>query len=100
LDHDPERHDQHLGKGATGAEDHKIPGNVGMVKQLGHLDQDPMLKDADTDFPEPEMGRMSAYSKIPTSRAKNAREMGHPVNTPQARLVAPQPQHWSLVRVW
>jgi len=47
------RHDQDTGKGATEAEDHKIPGNIGMERQLGHRDQDPMLKDADTDFPEP-----------------------------------------------
>jgi len=47
------KHDQDFGKGATEAEDHKIPGNVGLEKQLGHRDQDPMLKDADTDFPEP-----------------------------------------------
>ena len=46
-------YDQDIGKGAREAEDHKIPGNIGMEKQLGHRDQDPMLKDADTDFPEP-----------------------------------------------
>ena len=45
--------DQDLKKGATEAEDHAIPGNIGMQQQLGHRDQDPMLKDADTDFPEP-----------------------------------------------
>jgi len=45
--------DQDLAKGAIEVEDHKIPGNIGLEKQLGHRDQDPMLKDADTDFPEP-----------------------------------------------
>jgi hypothetical protein len=45
--------DQDNAKGATETEDHKIPGNTGMQDQLGHRDQDPMLKDADTDFPEP-----------------------------------------------
>lgn len=45
--------DQDTAKGATETEDHKIPGNVGMQEQLGHRDQDPMLKGADTDFPEP-----------------------------------------------
>jgi hypothetical protein len=34
-------------------EDHKISGNIGLQVQLGHRDQDPMLKDADSDFPEP-----------------------------------------------
>jgi len=45
--------DQDNAKGATEAEDHKISGNIGLQQQLGHRDQDPMLKDADTDFPEP-----------------------------------------------
>jgi hypothetical protein len=45
--------DQDTAKGATETEDHKIPGNIGMQQQLGHRDQDPMIKGADTDFPEP-----------------------------------------------
>ncbi|HKI00280.1 MAG TPA: hypothetical protein VJ999_14350 [Candidatus Sulfotelmatobacter sp.] len=47
------RPDPDAAKGATEASDHKVPGNIGMEKQLGHRDQDPMLKDADSDFPEP-----------------------------------------------
>jgi hypothetical protein len=49
----PNQPDQDVKKGATEAEDHTTPGNIGMERQLGHRDQDPMLKDADTDFPEP-----------------------------------------------
>jgi hypothetical protein len=45
--------DQDLEKGAMETEDHKISGNIGLQGQLGHRDQDPMLKDADSDFPEP-----------------------------------------------
>ena len=45
--------DQDTAKGATETENHQIPGNIGLQQQLGHRDQDPMLKDADTDFPEP-----------------------------------------------
>ena len=45
--------DQDFVKGAMETEDHKIPGNLGLQGQLGHRDQDPMLKAADTDFPEP-----------------------------------------------
>ena len=45
--------DQDTAKGATETVDHKISGNIGMQEQLGHRDQDPMLKAADTDFPEP-----------------------------------------------
>jgi hypothetical protein len=47
------KQDQDAAKGATESEDHKIPGNKGLQEQLGHRDQDPMLKDADSDFPEP-----------------------------------------------
>lgn len=45
--------DQDAAKGATEAEDHKKKGSGGMQEQLGHRDQDSMLKDADSDFPEP-----------------------------------------------
>ncbi|HEX4713379.1 MAG TPA: hypothetical protein VH164_00470 [Ktedonobacteraceae bacterium] len=49
--HNPQ--DQDAAKGASEAEDHKEKGNTGMSNQLGHRDQDPLLKDADSDFPEP-----------------------------------------------
>ena len=45
--------DQDTAKGAMETEDHKIAGNIGLQQQLGHRDQDPMIKNADTDFPEP-----------------------------------------------
>jgi len=45
--------DQDVTKGAIETENHDTPGNIGLQQQLGHRDQDPMLKDADTDFPEP-----------------------------------------------
>jgi len=45
--------DQDLAKGATETEDHHVAGNTGLQGQLGHRDQDPMLKEADSDFPEP-----------------------------------------------
>jgi hypothetical protein len=50
AEHQP---DQDLTKGAKETEDHKGEGNPGLQQQLGHRDQDPLLKDADTDFPEP-----------------------------------------------
>jgi len=49
----PSKVDQDTAKGATETENHEIPGNIGLQEQLGHRDQDPMLKDSDTDFPEP-----------------------------------------------
>jgi hypothetical protein len=45
--------DQDAAKGAKETEDHQEAGNIGLQEQLGHRDQDPMLKDADSDFPEP-----------------------------------------------
>jgi hypothetical protein len=48
---DPEK-DQDITKGATETEDNSS-GNAGMQGQLGHRDQNSMLKDSDSDFPEP-----------------------------------------------
>jgi len=45
--------DQDRFKGALEKEDPTQEGNTSMRGQLGHRDQDPMLKAADTDFPEP-----------------------------------------------
>jgi hypothetical protein len=45
--------DQDAQKGASEAEHNKPDGNAGLEKQLGHRDQDPLIKDADSDFPEP-----------------------------------------------
>jgi hypothetical protein len=45
--------DQDRFKGALDDEEHGPHGQTSMQGQLGHRDQDPMLKSADTDFPEP-----------------------------------------------
>ena len=47
-DNDPDRT-----KGARDDEEHHHDGNHGLSEQLGHRDQDPRIKGADTDFPEP-----------------------------------------------
>lgn len=47
----PEK-DQDCGKGAVES-DGKQPGNTSLAGQLGHRDQNPLVKSADTDFPEP-----------------------------------------------
>jgi hypothetical protein len=49
------RVDQDVQKGASEIEHNSTNGNIGLQKQLGHRDQDPMIKDADSDFPEPGM---------------------------------------------
>jgi hypothetical protein len=45
--------DQDREKGAVEQDERTQHGNTSMRGQLGHRDQDPMLKAADTDFPEP-----------------------------------------------
>jgi hypothetical protein len=47
------KHDQDSAKGATETDDRTAAGNTSLQGQIGHRDQDPLLKDADTDFPEP-----------------------------------------------
>lgn len=45
--------DQDRHKGAFEPEDRQDGGNTSLNGQLGHRDQDPRIKSADTDFPEP-----------------------------------------------
>jgi hypothetical protein len=45
--------DQDRSKGAVEQEEKGPADNTSMQGQLGHRDQDPMLKAADSDFPEP-----------------------------------------------
>ncbi|HEV2399254.1 MAG TPA: hypothetical protein VGS27_20070 [Candidatus Sulfotelmatobacter sp.] len=58
--------DQDTAKGATEV-DHNKKGKAGLQGQLVHRDQDPMLKDADTDFPEP--GENPEHSGEPESKS-------------------------------
>ena len=47
------KNDPDAGKGAVETDDHSQSNNTSMPGQLGHRDQDSMLKSSDTDFPEP-----------------------------------------------
>jgi hypothetical protein len=47
------KRDQDASKGATDESIENAPGNEGLQGQLGHRDQEPAIKDADSDFPEP-----------------------------------------------
>ena len=62
--------DQDESKGATESDDHETPGNIGLQEQLGHRDQDPLIKDADSDFPEP--GLNPEHSGEPKAGKKTA----------------------------
>jgi hypothetical protein len=46
--------DQDRGKGAVEQDEQNEGGNTSMQGQLGHRDQDELLKSSDTDFPEPD----------------------------------------------
>ena len=68
---DPDR-----AKGAVEIEEHHHDGNIGLEEQLGHRDQDPRVKGADTDFPEP--GENPEHSgepvmKKPSQKAKGSK---------------------------
>jgi hypothetical protein len=58
---DPDR-----AKGAVEPEEHNHDGNIGLEEQLGHRDQDPLIKAADTDFPEP--GNNAEHSGEPSAK--------------------------------
>lgn len=50
-----EKHpDSDLAKGAVESDRPQSPDDVSMNGQLGHRDEDSMLKEGDTDFPEPD----------------------------------------------
>ena len=63
--------DQDCGKGAVEQDDQtQTGGNTSMQGQLGHRDQDPMLKSADTDLPEP--GESTEHSGEPQKDKKKS----------------------------
>jgi hypothetical protein len=62
-DNDPDR-----AKGAT-EEDHHHDGNLALSEPLGHRDQDPLIKEGDSDFPEP--GGGPEHSGEGLTRKKN-----------------------------
>lgn len=64
-DNDPD-----AAKGATENEEHTHDGNAGLTGQLGHRDQDSILKDADSDFPEPGGGPEHSSGRKPTNIKK------------------------------
>lgn len=64
--------DQDRFKGAVEQEDKDPTDNTSMQGQLGHRDQDPMLKSSDTDFPEP--GGSPEHSGEPQDQPKRSRD--------------------------
>ena len=62
--------DQDRAKGAVEQDENNEGGNTSINGQLGHRDQDEMIKDADTDFPEP--GENPEHTGEPGKRRKTA----------------------------
>jgi hypothetical protein len=58
--------DQDREKGAVEQDDPKQTTNSSISGQLGHRDQDPLIKQSDTDFPEP--GENPEHSGEPQTR--------------------------------
>jgi len=54
--HNDPRHDSDIAKGATEFDRYRGQTPVSMTGQLPHRTCDSMIKDADTDFPEPDGG--------------------------------------------
>ncbi len=61
--------DQDRLKGALEQDDHEQKTNTSMRGQLGHRDQDPLIKQFDTDFPEP--GENPEHSGEPQAIAED-----------------------------
>jgi hypothetical protein len=67
--------DQDRGKGAVEQDKPEAQaGNTSMEGQLGHRDQDPLLKSSDTDFPEPAAG--PEHSGEPTDTSADPKKRG------------------------
>jgi hypothetical protein len=67
--------DQDRGKGAVEQDRAQAPaGNTSMQGQLGHRDQNPLLKSSDTDFPEP--GGNPEHSQEPTEKSTSDKKKG------------------------
>lgn len=64
--------DQDRSKGAVEGEERDTSDNTSMQGQLGHRDQDPLLKSSDTDFPEP--GGSPEHSGEPEDGQKPSRD--------------------------
>ena len=63
--------DQDRSKGAVEQDQRDPSDNTSMQGQLGHRDQDPLLKSGDTDFPEP--GGSPEHSGEPEDGQKRRR---------------------------
>jgi len=66
MPHSPTTRDQDRGKGAVEQDELNQRGNTSLQGQLGHRDQDDLLKSSDTDFPEP--GESPEHSGEPESK--------------------------------
>ena len=63
--------DQDRGKGAVEGDERDPSGNTSLQGQLGHRDQDPLIKNSDTDFPEP--GESPEHTGEPEDPKKGGR---------------------------
>jgi len=70
------RKDEFLNKGAVEQESPKQEGNTNFRGQLGHRNEDPLIKSHDTDFPEP--GENPEHTGEPLNAKGNLKEKDEP----------------------
>lgn len=89
-DKTPTTRDEDAGKGAVAQDSPEQETNVSMSGQVGHRDQDPLLKGSDSDFPEP--GQNEEHTGEPHGRNQLDRDTGAACQceTPRARQKANQ----------
>ena len=86
--------DNDLAKGATEDETPGEKNMTSMTGQLGHRDEDPMIKDADSDFPEPgESPEHSGEIKEPNQHNQEKDTLYAPGRNSQGETQLPEPSH-------
>jgi len=87
-----ENKDNDLMKGATEDEAPGEKNMTSMTGQLGHRDDDPMIKDADSDFPEPgESPEHSGEVKEPNQANKGNEKQYAPGRNSAGETQLPEP---------
>jgi hypothetical protein len=74
MPHNPQSHDADSTKGAVEQDRRNEPTNTSMAGQIGHRDQNPLLKSSDSDFPEP--GQNEEHSGEPQGENQLAADSG------------------------
>jgi len=83
------QHDEDFGKGAV--EGDEKAGNSSLTGQLGHRDQNPLVKSSDTDFPEP--GESPEHTGEPQGKSLLDKDSGCGEGRAQQKPCPENPEH-------